>query len=163
MLKVLETNKESVETVTVLIQGEDVEIKGYVSTVLKHAMIMTALSESQAVNLNKGFSRILFDAFLEALIIANYTNIEFDNSLSLLDISDYINQHGIIELVIKEIEELKEGEIENLLTYADVAYEEETAKHLSMAEVARQFLKEVAGSIEEIAPLLETLKEARQE
>lgn len=108
---------------TLEVEGKEFTVFNTVGTYKKQAIIESAL---QSCFDQKGrMHRTLFDAALYALIVMEYTDIDFEGmeETNIIDLFDIFSQNGIVSNVVNAVNSMGK-DIETLLLYADVSYDE---------------------------------------
>lgn len=140
---------------TISVDGLEIEVYDSIQTIERSAILSAALS---AANQFGSLNRMFYDAALYAMICIKYTNLDINMEDSILDIYDYLDYKGILAAVLAAIKEMRKGELESLLRYADTYYKEvfETANAAGFA--LEKVGSELLGTIVGLLP-----KEGKQE
>lgn len=95
------------------------------STYEKQSIIDAALKNAYNENTQR-IDRMLYDSTFYALIVLKYTDINIKDmeSMQICDLYDLLESYGIIEKTLEGIKEINPSEVKELISYADLAYEE---------------------------------------
>lgn len=95
------------------------------STYEKQSIIEAALQNAYNKEEQK-MNRMIFDSTFYALIVLKYTDIEIKDieNLAICDLYDLLESYDIIQKTLDAIKEVNPNEIKELISYADLAYEE---------------------------------------
>lgn len=139
------------------VENNTIKVKSKLSTLEKESIIKTCLGG--CFNSDNTPSRLLYDTSLYAIIVLKYTDVEIDGmeNMSLFDLYDILETNEIIQKTLNCLENISKGEINELLNYADVAYEELLKQLVSASSAINSLVVGITESMASSAALQKTV------
>ena len=115
--------ENQIKTKVIKINGEDVTVSSYLSTIEKNTLIEVSLANAMSTATGN-LQRLAYDASIYTLIALRYSDIKIEDmdKMTLCDVYDLLETNGILVKILNVIEELSHNETKELIAYADEAY-----------------------------------------
>lgn len=117
--------KKDEKQVSFNIGNEVINVYACKSTYKKQSIITAALQNAYNEKTQR-IDRMIYDSTFYALLVLEYTDIEIKDveDMAICDLYDLLESNGIIQQTLDAIKEINPNEVKELISYADLAYEE---------------------------------------
>lgn len=117
--------KKDEKQVSFNIGNEVINVDTCKSTYKKQSIITAALQNAYNEKTQR-IDRMVYDSTFYALLVLEYTDIEIKDveDMAICDLYDLLESNDIIQQTLDAIKEINPNEVKELISYADLAYEE---------------------------------------
>lgn len=117
--------KKDKKQVSFNIGNEVINVDACKSTYKKQSIITAALQNAYDEKTQR-IDRMIYDSTFYALLVLEYTDIEIKDveDMAICDLYDLLESNGIIQQTLDAIKEINPNEVKELISYADLGYEE---------------------------------------
>lgn len=148
--------KKDKKQISFNIGNEVINVDACKSTYKKQSIITAALQNAYNEKTQR-IDRMIYDSTFYTLLVLEYTDIKIKDveDMAICDLYDLLESNNIIQETLDAIKEINPSEVKELISYADLAYEE-FKKSINSASAAVNSL--VIGMTQSLASVVSAAK-----